>query len=902
MANRYRNLIYSTAEYTHLYSGFRGVELNASSAITAKSRLSYIENMYKDYDGDGADVIESVPGYRCFADYGKTVHALYYQRSPFGNEDHLLVHVGDKIFRHPLSDTQLTSTVGDEIATVRNGKSFGFEHGRYFYIMDNEKILQIGDDGSCNTVGESGALPYVPTTYVAGEEYEQRNLLTDSFKEEFYISDPGEFLFCTEDLRFTITDYNLRYCTLTGTKSLAGGDVYIPAYVNIGGISYKVTAIADSAFSKNPYITAVYIPDGVTVIGEYAFLGCTSVHTVVVSSTVTDIGNGAFSGCTALKEIYFGASLASLGYELLKDCNKLERIHYALGKSDLDKIAGGTGISGNTTQYNSVYKVLRISLPLRSKASAVSSVTANGVEKSYTVSDAKDGQKRILITFDNSSDASDVKVIVSGTLMPLGEEWSEDMNSLAELTPYRAIVNCRVAEVFDGRIFFSGNPDLPNTVFYTERPKQGQEGALYVGEYNFFNDGVGSYKVKSMLAVRDMLAVFKEGDDGSGSIFYHSKEASDLGPIDTIYPVAYVHSGICSSGTCISFLDDPVFLTNEGLMALNHENINYQRNIVCRSHNVNYYLLKEGLSDASLCEWLGYLVIGVNGKIFLGDSRALFTHPTGAMEYEWFFMNGIGAYRSDHRVYRYSQDPYLDAAVHPTLVGEPADHTSVYGAHADDGTAYFYSYEGGKRYSVVPTEERAGGYFSPASVFASHGKLLFFATGDGHLCVFNNDRRGVAPDSVRNSPDYDEEKYREAMGTRLHPLFYSFVGHAPSYVVRTALDDCGVPHLTKSTVKKSLVIKAKSVSADAIRCEVRTDERAAVEVGSFPAAPMGFDDFGFDFAPWYKSRYASVCLPENEKRWIEKQITLRANSFASPISVYSISYRYMIKGKIKNNS
>ena len=140
------------------------------------------------------------------------------------------------------------------------------------------------------------------------------------------------------------------------------------------------------------------------------------------------------------------------------------------------------------------------------------------------------------------------------------------------------------------------------------------------------------------------------------------------------------------------------------------------------------------------------------------------------------------------------------------------------------------------------------------------------------------------------------------MGNRLHPYFYSFAKHTPTYVIRTALDDCGIPHLTKSTVKKSLVVKAKSEVPDAIRCDVKADEREPTYVDSFPAARSGFDTLSFDAAPWYVGRYGAVALGENEKRWIEKQITLSSKCFESPIAIYSISYRYTIKGKIKNNA
>lgn len=901
MANRYRNLIYSTAEYTHTYRDFRGIELNASSVTSSPYRLSYAQNMYKDYDRDGADVIESVPGFRCFAHYGKKIHAIYYQRSPFGNEDHLLVHVGNKIMRHPISDTYLNNAEGAEIATVDDEDSFGFEYGRYFYVMDTKKILQISDEGVCKTISDSESSTYAPTTYVSGEAYEQRNLMTNNFKEEFYIPNPVSYLYSSDGLKFSVTDPNLRYCSVVGIEEMKGTKLYVPAFVDIAGVTHKVMSVGEYAFASNTAITAVYLPEGLNVVGAYAFSGCTSLQTVITPSTILRLENHAFSECANLKTLYLGASLNFIGTDTFKNCNSLSNVSYALDEAELEKISGSGVISIRNVSYNSRYERIKIALPFHDEVESVTSVTVNDEEVVWEATISDGIYRNISVEFASIADATGVKVVVSGSLTPLGEEWLKEMNSLSPATSYDAIINCKVAEVFDGRIFFSGNPSFPNAVFYTERPKKGHDDALYVGRYNYFCDGVGTYKVKSMLAVRDMLAVFKEGDDGAGSIFYHKKEGSDLGAVDTIYPVAYVHSGICSAGTCLSFLDDPVFLANKGLMALNHENINYQRNIVCRSHNVNHYLLREDLSKAHLCEWLGYLALGVNGKIFLADSRALFTHPSGSREYEWFLLNDIGAYKGDSRVYRYSPDAFRDIIAHPTLIGESVPPESVYSTKYENGETYYYVKDGSTKYRLAPTEEFSGGTFYPATVFISHDKLLFFATDDGHICVFNNDMYGVAPDSIKNADGYDEEEYHARMGNMLHPLFYSFAGHAPRYIVKTALDDCGVPHLTKSTVKKSLVVKAKSSSSDVIRCEVKPDERDPVYIGSFPAAGGGFDDFDFSAPLWYTGKYASVALAENEKRWIEKQIILTTDRFASPISIYSISYRYTIKGKIKNN-
>lgn len=901
MANRYKNLIYSTAEYTHTYGDFKGVEQNAGSLISSRSRLAYSENMYKDYEGDGADVIESIPGFRSFAHYGEGIHAIYYQRAISGGEDHLIIHAQNRLIRQPVSDINKKNGVGTEIATLSDKKSFGFEYGRYFYVMDTESILRIDENGECKRIGDKGALPYVPTTYVSGEAYEQRNLLTKEFKEETYVADPSVYLYSTEGLKFTVSDPYLRYCCVSGVDSNVSGEIYLPAYVRIADAEYKVTSVGDYAFYDNQKITGVRIAHGISVIGKRAFMNCDSLKSVVLSPTVNKIGSFAFASCASLTSFYLGAGVNAVEDGIFSTSSALTSVNYALTEYEFERIDGYEQLSSKTVIYNSTSDRIKMALISSDDIEGVSEVRANEETIAFEPL-MKDGKcVGATVEFDSIAAATGVKLVIKGTLRDLPDDWAADMTVIKGASPYDAIMKCTTAEVFDGRIFFSGNPNFPNTVFYTERPKPASDGELSVGRYNYFNDGVGSYKVVGMLAVRDMLAVFKEGDDGSGSIFYHKKESTLLDALDTVYPVAYVHSGICAVGACRSFLDDPVFLSNEGLMALDGDNINYQRNVVCRSHNVNYTLLKSELSKASLCEWLGYLVIGIGDTVLLADSRALFRHPTGAYEYEWFMLKGIGTYSSDHPLYRYAPEGYQDMLAHPTLVGRAASYTAVKSVFAED-KFYYYTEEGNLKYLVEPTDEMIGGDLNAATVYLSHGKHLFFATSDGHVCVFNNDMRGIAPESVRSCPDFDAEEYAAAMGNRIHPSYYTFDTHAPRYVIKTALDNCGVPHLTKSTVKKSLVIKAKSHISDAITCEVTTDSNDPIRVGSFPWASVGFDDFNFTEAPWNVSRYTTVALSEKEKRWVEKQITLTAEKYESPIAIYSISYRYIIKGKIKNNA
>jgi hypothetical protein len=266
------------------------------------------------------------------------------------------------------------------------------------------------------------------------------------------------------------------------------------------------------------------------------------------------------------------------------------------------------------------------------------------------------------------------------------------------------------------------------------------------------------------------------------------------------------------------------------------------------------------------------------------------------MEYEWFTLRGLGHYQNSTRVYRYDSYERGDYLAH-SAPGEIAEGTAY--STIEEGETIFYVTEGEKRYTVYPTDEMRGGDFYPASVYLGIDDLLFFGTTDGTLFVFNSDKRGVAPDYISAAPDFNKAEYLAKMGQRIHPDFYSFDHHAPRYVVSTEWDSCGAPHLTKSTVKHSLTVKYRAFCAAEIYCEVGADAREYTELTSFPAGEFSFAELNFEALPFSLGDYHTVPLSEKEKGWVEKQITLYSDRFASPIGIYQITYRYTIKGRLK---
>ncbi len=890
-------------EYTINYRNMRGVDFSQSDSEGKIKRYAYAENMYRDYDAEGGALIESVPGFRRLYTFDGRINGIFPHKNSNG-EDFTVVHAGNKVYRFMTSNRDtLIGTQISPITEMLDTKSSAFRFGGSLYVIDGNEILKISDSDTVKKVTPESDAVYVPTTFYNGERIEQRNLLTDRFCEKYLVGAIDTVIYGTHGLLYRITSEELGLCAVIGIKDFYGGIVNIPSYVKIGKKKYKVDEVADHAFYQQEAIEGVKIGPGVRRIGKYAFAECKRLYILTINEAPTLIDDYAFKNCSSLTLVYLGIKLEKIGEGAFEGTNQLN-IKFSSAKEDFYKIENSESLNiFQVFAFEYDFSTV-IEIPVCTPAIEISSVKINGVtENSYTPIVENGITTAILITVTDRRDIEGKEVVIEARASDSVEDSSDGIKDFLHDTGYsgtcfEAICGCRLCESFDGRIFLSGNPALPGTVFFSSF-ENGRGALLYFGAYNYFSDGLGTYGISSMLSCADSLLVFKSADDGGGSIFYHTPHATGNDIIPKIYPVTYTHNGIGGLGRSISFFDDPIFISKAGVSAIDKKTINLERSIACRSHNVNAKLLSEDLASASLAEWCGYLALGLNGSIYLADSRATFLHESGYREYEWFYLSGVGVYKNAQQVYRYSSTAHKGYYVHKNP--EEIPDKTIQGIIVN-GEFIYYVTENGKRYEVYSTDEKSGGDFYPLTYMTGfENDLLFFGTDNGDVCLFNNDKRGIAPPSIMNAADFDENEYKKVYGRRIHPYYYTFDTQKMRCGVRTLSDDCGSPSITKNTVKHSLVLKCRLGGSGRIKCEAKTNRSSYAEYSAFPNDTVDFSDFSFATLTLNSDESVSLPISEKEKNWIEKEISIYCDDFRSPIGVYSLTYRYTYKGRIKHN-
>jgi len=881
------NIIKSNAEHTRIYENMRGIDTRPD-AKPEKSFL-YTENMYVDYGGS-ADAVESIPGFRRICSLGERINLITSHKLG-ESEEYLIVHAGTSLYRFNVKDRDSLGQL-TPIATLENTKSFATYYGGDLYILDGKSILKIDPEGNVADFFLGEIDPYLPTTFINGKEYEEVNLLSDSFIERYYVDEPYRLSHSTDGLLFRIIDLDLGTCGVYGAKEELSGSVYIPHTATINGVEFRVTEVMRAAFSQNKTITELICNYGLELIGDFAFYD-SAIERVILSPTVKSIGSYAFYLANSLKELYLGAGFEQYGGGMFMQNTADVKIYYALDSRQYDNVVGTEAAEGKTVIYNSPYNKISVDIPLYTPAINIESVSTVKEELPFTFS----GGSYVTLVLETPDPIINRELTIRGLVdrsSPLVAGFPSTLQA-RRVDAESAILGSRVAAEFDGRLFLSGHPELGGTVFYNSYTGNGELHPLYYGSKSYFCDGLGGYPVSALMVSEDSLSVMRCGNDGWGTVNYHAVSGEG---VKRSYPVSYVHHGIRSAGEARSFLGETLMICSEGLVSVRRSSAEV-RKLESRSAKIGAILRKEPLYTLKMTEWEGYLVIHSGSTLYLADPEKRFSEGYSG-SFDWYIVKGVGSYENATRVYRYSDISNDTYKLHPT----PGERVfgKVYGISFPTPGIYYYTVEDGVKYAVRPSEEYEGGDFSPASAVHGMGSLLFFGTESGNLLVFNNDKRGVAPERLKAQSDFDEQLYASVMKDRIHPDFYNFDGHSVRYSVTTVPDNCGIPELLKSTVASSPVFKLKAFDGGRLNCEIGDPVSGFRRLTGISTSRFSFPDLTFTEASFGVAEHTFLPIVDRSGGWVEQRFSLYTDEFCSPFGIYSLSYRYRIKGRIKRRT
>jgi hypothetical protein len=193
----------------------------------------------------------------------------------------------------------------------------------------------------------------------------------------------------------------------------------------------------------------------------------------------------------------------------------------------------------------------------------------------------------------------------------------------------KCILESTLLQVFDNRVFFSGNPDYPNWIWHSSL-----DDPSYCSDLDYYQEGKDTAAVKGMVAGNNALWVFREPSEANTTVFYHTPTIDE--EYGKIYPNSHSTVSTGCIGKAINFNDDIVFFSERGMEGISGD-IMTEQVVAHRSSLVDRKLTAEpDYKNMILAEWEGYLLVIIGNKVYLADSRATFQNENH-IEYEWFY-------------------------------------------------------------------------------------------------------------------------------------------------------------------------------------------------------------------------------------------------------------------------
>lgn len=361
-------------------------------------------------------------------------------------------------------------------------------------------------------------------------------------------------------------------------------------------------------------------------------------------------------------------------------CGDGQSKKFYLGETDVDSVETVTAndvsvpafVEGETqTQWYKLDEVTGLITFKTAPAMHEDGAGLANIEIEYTKQPTKRDEKKDSGTgtkknFDVPEEAVKVaEVYVDGNKMKLTDEYTVDLaNHLVKLTtapknkkevrivyviaapefePDR-INGCTLCDSFgfynDNRFFVAGENDEK---YLNCDYMSGTDDPTYFPYDGYVRVGADTSRIMGYMKQFDAQIIVKEDNEQDAQVFLRQAEFDNED--GAMFPLKQGIKGVGAvSKEAFGVLrDDPMFLSDEGVFALESGQVRDQQSVQDRSFFINKRLTKEAhLENACAAVYKGYYLLAVNGNVYVADSRQRTAmSDTEAVGYEWYYWTGM---------------------------------------------------------------------------------------------------------------------------------------------------------------------------------------------------------------------------------------------------------------------
>ncbi len=861
--------------------------------------------------GEG-DALATLPGFRRVATASSTVYSLF--PSPDGNA--LYIHAGNHLYRLPMADvpalphgsslnellssimatrnlmtnaSALSLRIGPEDSTVRTysflpaKKILHTTLGNDIYLLcpDERRLFCLNEEGvrlvaEKNTVTIGGAFaadllpPYIPLLTKNGAPCQQRNLLTDRYRESRILSAATLSLEGNAPLTYTVNDpdADIPSCTVTGMLTYDyTGPLVIPPFTKINGTMCQVTKVDGGALANGSF-TEIYFPYTMRKIGATPLRGCTQVHTVHIPIGVEEIYMSAFNECAS---------------------NLLVRYEGTAAQWNQLSVYEDTYIHDYDLRCAAFLPRVTYHVPLALPALSVEECLLDGQALGANL--PTDAVHMVPIKKKNESHYTGILLIVSSRLNIEGKEltlcakaapfsYADDSPMYArEVSGSRLPLSADCLCAYDNRLFFGGGL-IKDALFFTGDDENGNPHCGYIGVYNYETDSARLPVTHMCQGDGDLLVCHGDGTRGK---LVARRGALPAEEDRALFPRTYPSVAECNTEADARL----AFLHRGRLHLLSGQGLHtYSRRtdggyFRCTSVGTRIRPALEAAAKAELTACAatleGQLALYVGDTLYIGDGD-------GGGEYDWYPAKGVCCYRNDSS-HEFPVDHMPDSL--RGLLVCPNNGTSFFPLTAPNTKgmtqlkhemvplyrtegrvtthtgqyAYVFTFadKQGKRH-YVPADccgVFSGGTPSPVTCMTNVKECLFFGTRMGAVCLFNTDEGGRDTDTTPPDSRYLFDRHSRSSGLTTFPI------------------DCGLPAEKKRTVAGSAFCLLGAHSRLICRCHA--DGRQVMDC-TLSADVFDLRRLYFPTLSFHTARPEPCPMPEGTLTFREKSYSLYSDA------------------------